>query len=593
MNRLAPLTALLRRELLTQLRRRRHTVMVLIVVLIAAWIVAAEWPSGRMIVWAMLPSISHGLLATIAGFLLVGAGLFVPGVAATAIVIERERRSWDLLSLTQIRPLSVIMGKLCSAVSLYLLFVVALFPMFATVFFLIGLDWVQLLLSLFLVLITGITCAAAGIASSSICRRSGPAIALSYAAMTAIMGLPTVILLALIAAFSRTILQTNLPYAQFILEACSPFGVLANLALGRWSGAGGQWDTFFAHIGFQAVVASASVGLAWAALRKPMKEALVPYGEGSGRVSDVGLSLRQRLRLRRLRRRRLRPPIPDGRNPVVVREFWWGMVGARRMYILAGALMIGMSLALRYAASIPSMGMGVQDAAMVSLVLHGAVVCTFVPGVLAGIFTREIESGSLDMLRMTLTRPNAIVRGKFWVGFRLAITLSLLSVLTNVGVFWGIIEDERIARQSIADRIVFLLLTGHGAILLCALVAAAFAVAASAVCRRTAAAIVTSFASVLTVLFGVPFMLAMILQMIYRLVPGPQLMEELMLVSSPVVGYVVSLEKFSGQWYTGGNRIVLDFLAWWIINVIEFLIVIAGVYFGTRTFFVRRRMRER
>ena len=82
----APLGALLRREVITQLRRVRSFVMIVIVLLVLVWIVAASWPSGSTLVWAQLPLISTGLLTGIVFYLLIGAGLFVPGIAGTAIV---------------------------------------------------------------------------------------------------------------------------------------------------------------------------------------------------------------------------------------------------------------------------------------------------------------------------------------------------------------------------------------------------------------------------------------------------------------------------------------------------------------------------
>ena len=169
----APLGALLQREIVTQLRRVRSFVTILVVLLILVWIVGASWPTGGTLVWAQLPVISTGLLSSIVFCLLSGAGLFVPGIAGTAIVVEREQQSWDLLRLTQLRPSAIVAGKALSAVGMYLIVVIALFPVFGSLYFLVGIDWAQSVVSLTVVLMTALTCSFAGVARSSWTSRTG------------------------------------------------------------------------------------------------------------------------------------------------------------------------------------------------------------------------------------------------------------------------------------------------------------------------------------------------------------------------------------------------------------------------------------
>ncbi len=382
MNRLLPISALVKRELVTQLRRKRSFILLVAIALMMVWMISVAWPSGN-VVWAMLPGISQGIVTGTSFMLLIGAALFIPGLAATTIVVEKDRRSWDLLALTLLRPSGIIVGKLLSAVGMFLFYVIAVFPMLAVVFFLVGIDWLQMARSLTLVLITCVTCGAVGIACSAMCRKTVTAMAASYFGMGLVMGLASFILLALLGIGSWLFGDGSLfvSVGPFI-SAMSPFTVLMETMFGSTAS-----TLFFYHLAYQAAITVVALLVAMWAVGRPAKVAVVPADDGDPRVPVKRRSMRERFRERRGRFRKPQPPIRDRRNPIFVRELQWGLLGSRRAYLATPLLLAGISLALSYSVLVDYIS--ISDASMTALILHGILISCFVPTVLPGPFTRE------------------------------------------------------------------------------------------------------------------------------------------------------------------------------------------------------------
>lgn len=542
------------------------------------WMIAVAWPSGN-VVWAMLPSISQGIVTGFSFMLLIGAALFIPGIAATTVVVEKERRSWDLLALTLLRPSGIIAGKLLSAVGMYLIYVIAVFPMLATVFFLVGIDWLQMARSLVLVLVTCVTCGAVGMACSAMSRRTVTAMAASYFGMSLVMGLASFILVALLGIWSWLFGGSLFVSVGPIITTMSPFVVLMETTLGFGiSGVPGA-TLFFYNMAYQAAITVVALLVTMRALRRPAKVAIAPtperpvsYDHDDPRIPVNRLSLRERLRRRTQRFRKPRPPIRDRSNPIFVRELQWGLAGARRAYTWTILLLAGMSLALFY--GFEKTNLSTADAAHYALILHGILISCLVPTLLAVSFTREYELRSLDMLRMTLVTPQQLVRGKFLAGLRLALVLSLCSLLANAPIF---------LHTWLSDGSMGALIAGHVSLFVCVLLAANLALFASAITKRTSTAVVTSFCFVLFAYFGI-FILLLLLYNTAGVRLSNDMIENLAIFTSPVIGYFVSV-TYSRRDFE------VDYA--WIMNVIEFMLVSLIVYYVTQSFYRRYRVRER
>jgi len=215
----------------------------------------------------------------------------------------------------------------------------------------------------------------------------------------------------------------------------------------------------------------------------------------------------------------------------------------------------------------------IEDA-IFPLVLHGILISCLIPTLLASSFTREFEQQSLDMLRMTLITPRELVRGKFIAAFRLSILLSLISFVAN----FPFILDALLNNKYVA-----LLIAGHVSLLVCALLAGSLALFASAITKRTATAVVTSFCFVLIAYFGV-FFLLLLARMSTRGGMSNDTFEFLATITSPVMGYYASLMNMGGSYE-------IEFT--WIVNIVEFSVVTLIVYFVSQSFYRRYRVRER
>ncbi len=107
--------------------------------------------------------------------------LVIPGVTALSIVSERERQTLPLLQVTQLSPLQLVLGKLSSSMSYFLLLLVAVAPVVAIPLLFGGMSFGDVFAALAMMLATAIMLGSASIAISSRAKSSRGAVAGSYA----------------------------------------------------------------------------------------------------------------------------------------------------------------------------------------------------------------------------------------------------------------------------------------------------------------------------------------------------------------------------------------------------------------------------
>lgn len=106
--------------------------------------------------------------------------LIVPGVTALSIVSERERQTLPLLQVTQLSPLQLVLGKLSSSMSYFLLLLVAVAPVVAIPLLFGGMSFGDVFAALAMMLATAVMLGSASIAISSRAKSSRGAVAGSY-----------------------------------------------------------------------------------------------------------------------------------------------------------------------------------------------------------------------------------------------------------------------------------------------------------------------------------------------------------------------------------------------------------------------------
>jgi ABC-2 type transport system permease protein len=109
-----------------------------------------------------------------------------PIMAAGSISGERERQTFDLIVLTQLRPIDIVLGKTAATFAYCLLFVTALTPLMAITFLIGGVDIGELTMMYLIIMSTALLYTCIGVYWSS---RSQTAITATGYALATILGM--------------------------------------------------------------------------------------------------------------------------------------------------------------------------------------------------------------------------------------------------------------------------------------------------------------------------------------------------------------------------------------------------------------------
>lgn len=112
-------------------------------------------------------------------------GLFIPGLAAGAISGERERQTLSILLTTNLSPTKLILGKWLSSISFMMYLVFASIPLYGLVYLYGGISPAQLLQVFGLYIVTMLGIGSVAILCSTIFKRSGVSIVVTYALLFA------------------------------------------------------------------------------------------------------------------------------------------------------------------------------------------------------------------------------------------------------------------------------------------------------------------------------------------------------------------------------------------------------------------------
>ena len=179
MNALQPFLALVKRELIRDLRRPRPFAVFTGIAIISMVVVYSSYPELHVTPME-LSRRSMMIFGGLATTLYCVAIFVLPGYAATAIVVEREQDTFDLLLLTLTRPSAVILAKCVSALGYFVLIILAMLPFLGAAFFLVGIDTRNLVLVTINLSVTATTCVCAGIVSSTLVQNTPRAVSLAY-----------------------------------------------------------------------------------------------------------------------------------------------------------------------------------------------------------------------------------------------------------------------------------------------------------------------------------------------------------------------------------------------------------------------------
>ena len=106
--------------------------------------------------------------------------LIVPILTAGTISGEREKQTLEIMLTTPKKPLSIIWGKLLSALSNYMLFIISSIPIMAIAFILGGLNWFALLGYIVMMLVVVIYVGSVGVFCSSCFKKTIVSIVMTF-----------------------------------------------------------------------------------------------------------------------------------------------------------------------------------------------------------------------------------------------------------------------------------------------------------------------------------------------------------------------------------------------------------------------------
>ncbi|MCG3148447.1 MAG: hypothetical protein PCFJNLEI_01890 [Verrucomicrobiae bacterium] len=449
---------ILHRELTSALRSRLTFLLTALYLAGLAAVVWFLWPTEGIYSLAAQSTRSVLLVFTIGQLLLVM--LYAPAFGATAITVEKEQNSYELLFTTQLSPTAIITGKLFSSVTCLLLLLVLSFPIFTACFFLGAVSVPETIIIYGLTGLTALFLALMGLAISAARPTSHSALVTTYLLILALNALPWI---------PYVILQSRpeAAYWTVLVRACSPLAAIASVIVpgfdlapgGGPTGLPASWKIF---VGFTGGLSLALLGYLLASVYRSARQ---PARAHTPVIDDPKLLAQRKLRfpfylIDPIRRR---GHIPDWINPVFAREmraqaFGGGIWIFRCAYICLAGSMILMSLVAG------NIALGSPDLIRtVALVFQLGLIVLVVPSLTVGAITQERERGNLDLLRQT-----RITAWQFLFGKLFTATVFVLFVVIGAIPLWfsiyylktNTLEQIFIAWKIIGATILLALMTG-------------------------------------------------------------------------------------------------------------------------------------
>ncbi|MBI3462304.1 MAG: ABC transporter permease subunit [Planctomycetes bacterium] len=458
----------LQRELLVNLRMKRAFVLQFLYVAVLGAIVWASWPREKQIDFAS-PQTARRLFNTFFLFQFVLVALMSPSYAASSISGEKERKTFEMLLASPLRPSAVLIGKLLSSMCYLGLLIFSSIPLLVLCYPLGGIGLTEILAAYIVLLLEAGTFGLLCLYCSSYFRHTAAALAVSYLAI--------------------------LPMALV--------GVLL------WQGLRQKPESVQLSATLALVPVSAVL---WTLLILPIRNRLLhppDVGSEGKEVSDEAEERRQAVGLVIQRDQfpdRLFAPakrediMHDGANPVLDKEL-------RSEIFSHGTLMLRVVITVSMGLAIPLMAAFLFfQPQMVAYYVGYVVVFNMLVGPVftAPLVTGERERGTMDLLLTTVLRPWHILWAKLLSGLRVSTVLTLFLVWPMLLAYIFVGELHRTFLTTLP---LFL-----GIILVTCLATGTFGLFCSVIFQRTAAALIVAYLLVLA-LFGGPVAAVPLLEM--------------------------------------------------------------------------------
>jgi len=455
----------LTRELLVTLRSPRAFVLQFLYVSALGALVYFYWPAGEDGTRQVSPGVARRLfdIFFLGQFFLVS--LMAPTFAAGSITGEKERKTYEMLLASPLRPGTILVGKLLSSLSYLVILILSSLPLMILCYLLGGLLLSEITRSYLVLILAAGTFGLLSVACSSYFRRTSSALVVSY--------LVTLPLSVLCVALTRT---DDVVTRDFVSIAILPPWCLA------------LWTVLEILIN-RRLLHPPDVGSEGKDVVDEEEEMKYAIGVVIDRdlFPDKLFAPAKRVDL-----------MPDGTNPVLDKEL-------RSEIFSQGTLMLRVVIQVSMLLSIPLMA-GLLFLRSDKAAYYVTYVLTFNllvgPVFSSGSITQERERQTLALLLTTLLTPGRIVLAKLVAALRVSTVLTFL--LTEQLLLAYILLPE--LRYRVWTLLIFLVI-----IAITCLATSSVGLMCSALVRRTSTAMVLTYLTLL-VLFVLPMGLSWYLE---------------------------------------------------------------------------------
>src|SRR4051794_24164438 len=445
----------LARELLVNLRSNRAFVLQFIYVAFLAAVVYFKWPTGEDGARQVSSGVAQQLfdLFFLGQFFLVA--LVAPSFAAGSITGEKERKTYEMLLASPLKPSTILMGKLLSSLSYLVILILSSLPLMILCFLLGGIMLSEIVRAYLVLILAAGTFGLISVACSSYFRRTSSALLVSY-----------------LVILPLSLTCVAMAQAEDQVREFATIAILPPWCVAIW--------TVVVILVNRRLLRPPDVG----------SEGKEVVDEEEEMKYAVGVVIDRELFPDKLFAPAKRPDLmPDGTNPVLDKEL-------RSEIFSQGTLMLRLVIQVSMLLSIPLM------AALLfwkpeNAGYYVAYVLTFNvlvgPVFSAGSITQERERQTLSLLLTTLLRPGEIVGAKLVAALRVSTVLTFL--LTEQLLLGYLLVPE--LRERFWTLGIFLAI-----IAVTCLATTTIGLLCSSLARRTSSALVVTYLALLLLFAG-------------------------------------------------------------------------------------------
>ncbi len=401
----------LRKDILGLLRLARIAAVFVVFVGLLAVLVLATWPQQGLVALATKGQ-DDLLMGLVMGQLLLLI-LAVPGVASVQLTEEKEGNTLEMLYATRLSPISIIIGKLFSAITFPILLLLAGLPFLALLNYRGDVDQAQIIQSYGVLILSAVLLALMSLAISSLFKTSATALVVAYMVVLVICGAVLVPALIMLDVQQDPTMAQGLHYLRSISPVAAAMSILRPAINDFGGGARGNlpaWQVFF---GFSMILIIASALVVASKLSKPPIQA----ERGGAPISDDERTLGRKLMFL-IDEKKQRKPIGSF-NPLIPKEKRTNQIRSGkwmvRIFYVATVLGLGLSLMALLGGSEHENVLSYVATVIVSL--QFAVLALVTPSLASPVISSEIEADTFEMLRMTRLGGGKIFWGKFIPAF--------------------------------------------------------------------------------------------------------------------------------------------------------------------------------